>query len=96
MKKLAFAAFALTLISFASPTFAADKGNLNLVSLEEITQVQGLSTEAADAIVMYRQDMGDFLSFDDLADVDGLTPEMITIIQNNFVIEGIEDIDCGC
>lgn len=95
MKKIIFS-LALALICCAGSAFAADKVNINTATQEELAACPAVGPELAKKITEYIQNVGDFTSYDDLKDIDGINDSKIKDITQYFVIEGVESFDCNC
>jgi competence ComEA-like helix-hairpin-helix protein len=63
------------------------KLDLNRASLVEIERQPGVGFPIAQAILAYRETHGPFSSFDELANVPGINPDDIFILQDQFIIE---------
>lgn len=95
MKKIIFG-LAIALMCANVPAFAADKLNINTATQEELAACPAIGPELAAKITEYLQDVGDFTSYDDLKDIEGVDDSKIKDITQYFVIEGVESFDCNC
>lgn len=95
MKKLIFS-LALALICSAGSAFAADKVNINTATQDELAACPAIGADLAAKITEYIQNVGDFTSYDQLKEVDGIDDSKIKAITEFFVIEGVESFDCNC
>ena len=102
-KNLAFAAFALfTLFLVCAPALAAEDTligqtvNINTGTFEQLSQVPLITEEMAQAIIDYREDMGDFQQINELLDVEGFDRALIKRIEPFLLLEGIGGDACTC
>lgn len=93
-KKLVFTLAVLGLL--APGAMAAEKLNINSATMEELAANPAVGPDFAEKIIQYREGVGDLTSADDLNDIEGMNPERIKNIQDNFVIEGVTEVDCNC
>ncbi|HJD97342.1 helix-hairpin-helix domain-containing protein [Mailhella massiliensis] len=99
MKRTLIPALALTLcLGFSSPVLAdEEKGvNVNTATQEELASVPGLNAELAGAIVSYREDMGDFMSLDELSDVPGMSKENLEQAKEVLRVDAVSGAECNC
>ena len=99
MKKVLASAFALALVlSFSSVSFAEDEAgiNVNTATQQELTSVPGLNEELAKAILQYREEMGDFMSIDELADIPGMTKDALEQAKQALRVDAISGAECNC
>lgn len=61
--------------------------NINTVSAQELTELDGISTGLAQNIVEYRQEHGDFESVDELLQVSGIGEKKLAKIRNYIKAE---------
>ncbi|HEX4733789.1 MAG TPA: helix-hairpin-helix domain-containing protein [Thermoleophilaceae bacterium] len=61
----------------AAPVDGKPRVNINLASIDELTQLPGIGRRAAERIVDWREEYGEFASLGDLGQVDGFTPDRI-------------------
>lgn len=95
MKKIIFG-LALALICSMGPAFAAEKVNINTATQEELAACPAVGADLAAKITEYIQNVGDFTSYDDLKEIEGIDDSKIKAITEFFVIEGVESFDCNC
>ncbi len=76
--------FAAVLFAFAAVAFAAEPVNINYADAEELTQLHGVGTAKAEAIIEYREANGPFLQVEDLANVKGIG--LATVERNRDMI----------
>jgi len=60
--------------------------NVNTASVEELSDVKGISPQLAAKIVEYRERKGAFASFEDLLHVPGFTPKRLNRVRDKLVI----------
>lgn len=98
MKRSLISAFALILcLSFSSAATAEENGiNVNTATLEELAAIPGLNADLAKAIVEYREEMGDFMSIDELADVPGMNKGALDQAKQNLRVDAISGAECNC
>ncbi|WP_418765718.1 helix-hairpin-helix domain-containing protein [Mailhella sp.] len=98
MKRSFISALALSLcLSFSAVAFAEENGiNVNTATLEELTAVPGLNAELAKSIIQYREEMGDFMSIDELADVPGMDKNALDQAKQNLRVDAISGAECNC
>jgi competence protein ComEA len=71
--------------------------NINKATADEIVKNVPLVTPAlAKKIVKYRNDNGDFLSLDELLQIDGFNRDLLKKIKPFLLLEGIGGKDCTC
>ncbi|MGB6720550.1 MAG: helix-hairpin-helix domain-containing protein [Terracidiphilus sp.] len=69
----------------SAPCNAAGSLNVNKANVEELECSLGLSKSGAEAIVQYREQHGDFKSWQEVSSVPGVAPEMIKDNQKRLV-----------
>ncbi|MBR6738152.1 MAG: helix-hairpin-helix domain-containing protein [Oscillospiraceae bacterium] len=92
---LACAAIALVL-SLSGTAMAAEKANLNTATLSELSADPNIGAELAAKIVEFRENVGDFTSYEDLKEIEGVDDTKIKQINERFQIEGVASFDCNC
>jgi competence protein ComEA len=73
-----------TIVAYLTYFFGPDV-NINKASTKELQTQLDITSEESDAIVKYRQDQGDFKSFDDLKKVPGLKISKMESLQHRIV-----------
>lgn len=98
MKHPLMSALALALcLSFSSVALAEDGGvNVNTATQQELSSVPGLNADIARAIVQYREEMGDFMSIDELADVPGMDKDALEQAKQTLRVDAISGAECNC
>ncbi|MBW1763987.1 MAG: helix-hairpin-helix domain-containing protein [Deltaproteobacteria bacterium] len=92
-----FALFLLcTPVSAAEETLTGSTVNINSGTFEELAQVPLITKEMAQAIIDYREDMGDFQQLNELLDVEGFNRNVIKRIEPFLLLEGIGGDACTC
>jgi competence protein ComEA len=92
----------LMLLAFALSCGAAlaedgDMLNVNSATAEQLVNaVPGLSPELAQAIVSYREDMGDIQDMNELLDVDGMTKDTLEQVKKRVGLEALSGAECSC
>ena len=56
----------------------------------------GLNADLAKAIVQYREEMGDFMSIDELSDVPGMDKEALDAAKQALRVDAISGAECNC
>ena len=92
---LACAAIAVVL-TFSGTAMAAEKANLNTATLSELSADPNIGPELAAKIVEFRENVGDFTSYNDLKEIEGIDDAKIKQINEKFQIEGVASFDCNC
>ena len=84
-------------LSFASIASAEEGGlNVNTATQEELAAVPGLNADLAKAIIEYREEMGDFMSIDELADVPGMNKGALDQAKQTLRVDAISGAECNC
>ena len=83
-------------LATAGESFAGEKPNLNTATQSELAASHGIGEEMSAKIVELRSDMGDFTSWDDIRDIEGMTDAILKNITEQFQILGVESTDCNC
>lgn len=98
MTRSLVSALALALcLSFSSVALAEDEGvNVNTATQQELSSVPGLNADLARAIVQYREEMGDFMSIDELADVPGMNKDALEQARQTLRVDAISGAECNC
>jgi len=64
----------------------SEKINLNTASIDELTSLPGIGKSKAQAIVNYREDVGKFLEVEQLTEVKGIGPKMLSKIEHFVMV----------
>jgi len=64
------------------------KLNINTASAQELTNLRGIGQKTAQAIVEYRESHGPFKSVDELVDVKGIGPKLMTALRDHITVGG--------
>ena len=98
MKRTFVTALALALcLGFSSLSLAEEEGiNVNTATQQELASVPGLNADLARAIVQYREEMGDFMSIDELADVPGMDKDALEQARQSLRVDAISGAECNC
>lgn len=98
MKHFTASALALALmLSLAPAAFAEEEGvNVNTATQEELASVPGLNADMAKAIVSYREEMGDFMSIDELSDVPGMDKQALEQAKQSLRVDAVSGAECNC
>lgn len=63
-----------------------EKINLNKATADQLTQLKGVGTKKAQAIVAYRKQHGRFKSLDDLTNVKGISQRIVDLVKGHLVL----------
>ncbi len=98
MKRSLISALALALcLVFASAASAEENGlNVNTATQQELAAVPGLNADLAKAIVQYREELGYFMSIDELADVPGMDKEALDAAKQALRVDAISGAESNC
>ena len=98
MKRSLISALALALCLVFAPAASAEENglNVNTATQQELAAVPGLNADLAKAIVQYREEMGDFMSIDELADVPGMDKEALDAAREALRVDAISGAECNC
>ncbi len=80
----------------AQEKLAGKTVNINTGTIEEFTKIPLMTPELAEAIVKYREEVGDFQFIEELLLVDGFDQNLFQRIKSFFLLEGIGGDDCSC
>lgn len=69
--------FAVLMIGFSVFSMSAEPININTASVQQLTQLNGIGSKKAQAIVEYRKKHGKFKSIDDLQNVSGIGSSIV-------------------
>ena len=92
----------LASIALCEPMVAAEeklKGktvNINTATVEELAQIPLITPELAQAIVAYREEVGDFQFVEELLLVEGFDRKLFLRVQPFFILEGLGGEACTC
>lgn len=71
--------------------------NINTATAEELSEnVPFITPELAEKIVEYREEAGDFMTIEELLQVDGFDRELLRKVKNFLLLEGIGGTECTC
>ena len=98
MNRFVLSLAAAALLFSAPAQASAEEGsiNVNTAPQEVLAKVPGLSPELAKAIVSYREEMGDFMKIDELADVPGMTKENFDKARQALSVDAVSGAECNC
>lgn len=94
--KAILAGVAVAVLCVAGSAFAAEPVNLNTATYDELAASPACGPELAAKLVEYRENIGDFASYDELKEIEGVDDAVIKKLSEGFVIEGVEAFDCNC
>mgnify|MGYP001372320554 CR=1 FL=1 len=69
------------------------KGDLNLATVRDLMQVDGVTEDLAKAILNYRKKYGGFVEEFQLYDVDALSTEMVRAIRKDFTVKTVPHVE---
>ena len=81
-------------LGFAGGVWAEDDGgkiNINTATIEQLTQLVGVGEVLAQKIIEYREASGLFKSVQDLANVKGIGPKIITDNLDKITVGSVMD-----
>jgi DNA uptake protein ComE-like DNA-binding protein len=78
---------------FASTTPSLIKVDINQATADELKQIKGIGDGFSSRILAARQKLGFFVSMEQLKDIWGLPPEVITQLNNHFLVGELPVID---
>jgi competence protein ComEA len=64
--------------------------NLNTAGIDELTSVTGLSRERAQLLLDYREEHGEFRTWDDVKSVPGFSQKFIELLKNGGAFFSVE------
>jgi len=70
--------------------------NINTATAEELVQIPLITPELAQAIVAYREEVGDFQFIEELLLVEGFDRKLLRRVQPFFILEGVGGDACTC
>ncbi len=70
--------------------------NINTATAEELAQVPLITPELAQAIVAYREEVGDFQLIEELLLIEGFDRKLFLRVQSFFLLEGVGGDECTC
>ena len=70
--------------------------NINTATAEELVQIPLITPELAQAIVAYREEVGDFQFIEELLMVEGFERKLFLRVQPFFILEGVGGEACTC
>lgn len=71
---------------FAKAKSVLVKKDINLATAEDLIKIYGIGDVIAKRILAHRNNLGGFVSLEQLQDVWGLKPEVIKELENNFIL----------
>ncbi len=60
--------------------------DLNQVSYDELKQINGLSSELAEAIITYRENNGSFTNLEQLKEIDGISSGLVKHLEIYLIV----------
>jgi len=70
--------------------------NINTGTIEELAVIPLLTLDLAEAIVAYREEVGDFQFIEEVLLVDGFNEKLFQKMKPFFFMDSTIDSDCGC
>ena len=70
--------------------------NINTATVNELATVPLISQKLAEAVVEYREEMGDFQVIEELLQIDGFSRRLLRKIKTFLLLEGIGGDECTC
>lgn len=87
IKKGIFAAvIALSTILFATILIAGEPVNINTADKEVLMSVKGIGEKRATAIIKYREQQGPFKNIDQLANISGISQDLIETNRETLMV----------
>ena len=105
LKSVAFLSLLIVLLFAVNATalFAEEEElvgktvNVNTATAEEFVEnVPLITPELAEKIVEYREEAGDFMTIEELLQVEGFDRELLRKVKNFLLLEGIGGTECTC
>jgi competence ComEA-like helix-hairpin-helix protein len=82
---------------FAEEKLVGKTVNINTATAEELVKnVPLITPELAKKIVEYREEAGDFMTLEELLQVDGFDRELLRKVKKFLLLEGIGGTECTC
>ena len=81
---------------FAEDKLVGKTVNINTATAEELAQVPMITPELAEAIVAYRDEVGDFQVIEELLQVEGFSRTLLRRIKPFLLLEGLGGDECTC
>ena len=80
---------AVLVLCFAMPSFAADKGkiNINTATAKDLTQLKGIGMKTAEKIIAHREQNGPFKNIEAIQEVPGIGKKTFEEIQSQISVE---------
>ena len=95
--------FVLLLAINVMPVFAEEEEligktvNVNTATAEEFVEnVPLITPELAEKIVEYREEAGEFMTIEELLQVEGFDRELLRKVKDFLLLEGIGGDECTC
>lgn len=70
--------------------------NINRATAEELARVPLISPELAQAIVAYREEVGEFQFVEELLLIEGFDRDLFSKVKPFFILEGVGGDACTC
>ena len=74
--------------AFAEGPDVKGKIDINQATVQELAKLPGLGKKKAEAIVMYRNEKGDFSAVEDLLKIDGIGKKTLEKIRGSLTVTG--------
>lgn len=95
-RMLVAAVMAVALLLPALSAQAEEPVNVNTATQEQLIAVPGLSPELAQAIIKYREEMGDIQNLDELTEIPGISKDLLGKIKPYLSLDAISGAECSC
>ncbi len=97
MKNKFFVLLLLGSLLIATPCLAEGaKLSINNATVEQLSEVPGISRDLASEIVKYREEMGNIQTLDELMEIKGMSKEIIEKMKEKFGEDAILGSECNC
>ena len=75
------------------PDYGTGALNINTATVGDLTQLQFVDKQTAQAIVSYRNSHGPFVSIDELKNVKGITSPLLEHLRAHLIVKGESNFD---
>lgn len=72
---------------YAKPKIVINQPDINKTTAEDLIKIRGIGEVFASRILKYRESLGAFVSLDQLLEVYGMSPEVVSEVKKYFVLK---------